>query len=170
MKSYESTKPQAPSSREAPHPKLQFQTASRGSARCYCLRAWSLGLGTFTTILLLLLGLTPQSFAANSFVKGYLGLDVVDSAVDNLGFTYVLARDTNSQCRILKYDAVGAARPWTTAGGNVQIIPSLNPVAFCVANGTTGTNRNATTNFLYIVGKDATNGGSRIVRVQADTG
>src|SRR5438552_17526139 len=98
----QSSKLQAPSSREATSSKLQ---ASILRGRRFLKLgiwsfsgAWSLELGAFTMVLLLL-GLATPSFASNSFVKGYLGLQVVDSAVDTLGLTYVLVRDAKSHCQ-----------------------------------------------------------------------
>src|SRR5438067_774800 len=53
-----------------------------------------------------------SSFAANSFVDGFKGVDVVDTAVDNLGVTYVLGKDSANNTLIWKYDAAGAVLHW----------------------------------------------------------
>src|SRR5260221_5795721 len=81
-------------------------TDKRGWARE---RTASRGLGIGIG-LLLLLGVVTVSFGANSYVVGYQGVNVMDSAVDNLGITYLLGQDTN-KCVLRKYDTAGGEVP-----------------------------------------------------------
>src|ERR1043166_4167419 len=114
---------------------------------------------SFAVLLLLLADRGTIAFGANSFVKGFQGVDVVDAKVDNVGTTYLLCQDTNN-CRIRKYDSGGAKALWP-GSAEYLVIPNLVPVAFCVAP--------ATTNLLYIVGSDGS-GNFRILMVNSQSG
>ncbi len=106
-------------------------------------------------LLALLSALAPAAFGANSFVVGLSGLQIVDTTVDSLGVTYVLASDGGGNCIINKYGTSGVLIPWTGDGATNRIISGFTPRAFCLAAGTTN---------LYIAGDQ------QILRVSTDTG
>jgi hypothetical protein len=121
--------------------------------------------------LLWLFRLTLVADAANSFVVGFQGVDVVDTAVDSAGVTYVLGKDANNHAVLRKYDASGAVLLWTGDLAVYRTNTTLRPTAFCVAAGAvTSTNQLAsTTNQLFVVGQNGANQ-FRIVRLNTDTG
>jgi len=123
-----------------------------------------------------ILGFGISAYAANSFVDGFKGIEVVDTTVDNLGVTYVLGKDSANSTLIWKYDAAGASLHWITNATypltNViyRTNSSLKPLAFCVAPGASATtNLSGTTNIIYVVGQDSSSN-FKIVRLLSDTG
>src|SRR5438874_12498216 len=97
-----------------------------------------------------LLVVASASFAANSFVLPFPGVQVVDSVVDNLGVTYILGKDPNNNAVVRKYSSAGAEILWPGDFAEYRTNLNLNPTAFCVAPGPGGT-----TNVLYIVGQNS---------------
>jgi hypothetical protein len=124
--------------------------------------AFGAALAAATALALLCLWTPAQ--AAQSFVEPYPGVQVVDSAVDNLGITYVLGKDANNNTVIKKYSAAGATLLWTGDQAEWRTNSDLIPTAFCVAPGPGGT-----TNILYVVGKNGA-GNFRITSLFSDSG
>src|SRR5262249_43517409 len=83
--------------------RVRFGTGNGFGFRAFGFLAW--------LILLVVWGST--AFGANSFVVGFQGIDVVDTAVDNSGITYVLGKDATNNTVLRKYDASGAVLLWT---------------------------------------------------------
>src|SRR6267154_863842 len=96
---------------QIPHPKPPTIPKLQGPSRQMRI---GLRFGVWCLFGIWILGFGISSFAANSFVDGFKGVDVVDTAVDNLGVTYVLGKDSANNTLIWKYDAVGAVLHWIT--------------------------------------------------------
>ncbi len=115
---------------------------------------------TLALVLVLICGLPRAAFGSSSFVEALAGEEVVDTAVDSFGVTYVLGRNASNQAVLIKYDSSGVEMPWSGDGATNRVVADVNPVALCVQSASSPNS----TNELFVVGA------ANLVRLNADTG